>query len=104
MFQIGQKRSNFNLSLKIAQMLKYQRSEFFVKCSTVHRLLNQYVKMAYGQNVRFLRFAVNGNPRLHTMAYLGKFGYMEIKTDFLAYFHHKKIIVMHTKKPDKICN
>jgi len=23
---------------------------------------------------------------------------MEIKTDFLAYFHHRKRIVMHTKK------
>ncbi|EFZ34325.1 hypothetical protein HMPREF0542_11535 [Ligilactobacillus ruminis ATCC 25644] len=71
LFQIGQKRSNFNLSLKIAQMLKYQRSEFFVKCSTVHRLLNQYVKMAYGQNVQFLRFARKWQS---SVTYNGLFG------------------------------
>ena len=57
LFQIGQKRSNFNLSLKIAQILRNQRSEFFWKmqhCASPAQSIRQDGLRA---KCRFLKFA-----------------------------------------------
>ena len=47
------------ISSGIFSILRHE-NRLFVKCSTAYRLLNQCVKLAYGQ--RFLRFARNLRP------------------------------------------
>jgi len=40
------------------------KTNFFVKYSTAHRLLNQCPRLAYGQNVDFWDLPVKHSPRL----------------------------------------